>query len=387
MKASAVVYLLFRLGVPTQGLRLRTRAVEGESRGSAPALNCTKTKSLFWCVFVPSVFVVVAATGLNWRPTWAQELRQEQHPLEAKTELVKLDVTVLNQVGEFVDGLQEKSFRVLDNGAERPIVFFAPVTAPAKVVVILETSPAVYLFQDEHVAAAYTLLEGLAADDEVALVTYSDVARSVVPFTANRQQLLGAIENVQYMIGQASLNLYDSIGAVIDGMAAFPGKKALVLLSTGLDSSTPDRWDALTQNLCKADSVIFAIGLGGSLGNGGAMKKSPKKSRANSGAAADPPTQLELARNNLVTLSAMTGGRAYFPMSGDDFANAYREIASAVRHEYVVGIAPQHDGQVHTLSVDVLDPGGALPKKKKHGQPEYSIAARQRYIAPGSAPR
>lgn len=333
---------------------------------------------------------MVAAIGLNRQPSWAQEgqLPQEQHPLEAKTELVKLDVTVLNQGGEFVDGLQEKSFRVLDNGAERPIVFFAPVTAPAKVVVILETSPAVYLFQDEHVAAAYALLEGLAADDEVALVTYSDVARSVVPFTANRQQLLGAIENVQYMIGQASLNLYDSIGAVIDGMAAFPGKKALVLLTTGLDSSTPDRWDALTQNLCKADAVIFAIGLGGSLGSDGALKlKSAKKSRANSGAAADPPTQLALARNNLVTLSAMTGGRAYFPASRDDFANAYREIASAVRHEYVVGIAPQHDGQVHTLSVDVLDPGDALPKKKKHRQPEYSIAARQRYIAPGSAPR
>lgn len=348
-----------------------------------------QTKPLFLRALVLLVFVALAAISLHWRPTRAQEAqaRQEQHALEAKTELVKLDVTVLNRGGEFVDGLQEKSFRVLDNGVERPIVFFAPVTAPAKIVVILETSPAVYLFQDEHVAAAYALLEGLAADDEVALVTYADVARSVVPFTTNRPQLLSGIESVQYMIGQASLNLYDSISAVIEGMAAFPGKKALVLLTTGLDSSAPERWDALTQNLCKADEVIFAVGLGGSLESDGAPKpKSPKKVRANSGAAADPPTQLELARNNLVTLSAMTGGRAYFPASGNDFANAYREIASAVRHEYVVGIAPQHDGQVHTLSVDVLDPGGA-PTKKKHRQPEYSIAARQRYIAPRPAPR
>lgn len=341
---------------------------------------------------VLGLVVVLAMTTIssNGRPTWKQQAQvpKEQHPLEAKTELVKLDVTVLSRAGEFVDGLQERSFRVLDNGVERPIVFFAPVTAPAKIVVILETSPAVYLFQDEHVAAAYSLLEGLAPDDEVALVTYSDVAQSVVPFTTNRAQLLSAIENVQYMIGQASLNLYDSIGAVVDGMAAFPGKKALVLLTTGLDSSAPERWDALTQNLCKADPVIFAVGLGGALKNGEPKLKNSKKSksRSNSDITADPPTQLELARNNLITLSTMTGGRAYFPASGNDFANAYREIASAVRHEYVVGIAPQHDGQIHTLSVDVLEPGSRAPKNK-HGQPEYSVSARQRYIAPGPTPR
>src|SRR5215469_15596157 len=357
----------------------------GRARERNRALSYTWTKSPLWRV-VLLVFVAVASVGLNCRPTRGQEA-QEQHALEAKTELVKLDVTVLRRGGEFVDGLDAKNFRVLDNGEERPIVFFAPVTAPAKVIVILETSPAVYLFQDEHVAAAYSLLEGLAPDDEVALVTYADVPQSVVPFTTNRQQLLGAIENVQYMIGQASLNLYDSIGAVVDGMAAFPGKKALVLLTTGLDSSAPDRWDALTRNLSKADAVIFAVGLGGALRNDGDPKlKSAKKSRANSRVVNDSPTELDLARNNLLTLSAMTGGRAYFPASGDEFAGAYREIASALRHEYVVGIAPQHDGQVHTLSVDVLDPGGPASKKKR-GQPAYSVSARQRYIAPGSTPR
>jgi VWFA-related protein len=354
----------------------------GQARGSAFALNCAQAKSLLL-----RLLVALAAISLNWRPTPAQEAQgpEEQHPLEAKTELVKLDVTVLQRGGDFVDGLEQKSFRVHDNGVERPIVFFAPVTAPAKVVVVLETSPAVYLLQDEHIMAAYSLFEGLAADDEVALVTYSDVARSVVPFTTDRSQLLNALRNVQYMIGQASLNLYDSIWAVIDGISAFPGKKALVLLTTGLDSSDPERWDALTQNLRKADAVIFAVGLGGSFGNDSAEK--PKHSKKSLPAAADPlgPTVLETARSNLIALSDLTGGRAYFPASGNDFALAYREIASAVRHEYVLGIAPQHDGQVHALSVDVLDAGGAPPKKKR-GQPEYSIFARQRYIAPGPTP-
>jgi Ca-activated chloride channel homolog len=305
-----------------------------------------------------------------------------QRPLEAKTELVKLDVTVLNQRGDFVDGLEQKSFRVLDAGVERPITFFAPVSAPADVVILLETSPAVYLFQDEHIAAAYALLGGLGADDQVALVTYSDVPRSVVSFTTNKSQLLNALGNIQYTVGMASLNLYDSISAVIDGISPFPGKKALVLLTTGLDSSAPDRWGALTQKLQRADVVIFSIGLGQALGNNAATRtKGPQKPSPVSSSTNDSPI-LDKARDALVSLSAMTGGRAYFPGTDQDFAPAYREIAASLRHEYVLGIDPQHDGKFHALSVEVLNENGSVPKKK-HGQAEYRVSARQGYMAPG----
>jgi Ca-activated chloride channel homolog len=331
--------------------------------------------------------VALVVIGVNSSASYAglaQEVQDAQHPLQAKTELVKLDVTVLDTQGDFVDGLEQKSFRVLDNGIERPIVFFAPVTSPAKIVVILETSPAVYLFQDEHLAAAYVLLNGLPNDDEVALVTYSDVPRSLVSFTTNKPELMTALTNIQYMVGVASLNLYDSVSAVIDGIAAFPGKKALVLLTTGLDSSAPDRFAILTQKLRKDDVVIFSVGLGGgSLQNGNAKKgKLPKKS-SSAFDAADPvgTSTLERARQAVSEISAVTGGRAYFPETGEDFASAYREIAASVRHEYVLGIAPQHDGQLHRLSVEVADPQSSL-RKTKHRQPEYRISAREGYTAP-----
>jgi Ca-activated chloride channel homolog len=306
-----------------------------------------------------------------------------QHPLEATTELVKLDVTVLNAQGDFVDGLQQSSFRVFDDGAERPIAFFAPVTAPAKVVLILETSPAVYLFQDEHIAAAYSLLRGLGSDDQIALITYADVPKQVIGFTSNKQQLVYAIQNVQYMLGAAALNLYDSVSAVLDALGRFPGKKAIVLLTTGLDSSPPEHWDALLGKLHDSDVVIFSVGLGRSLDD---RAPKPKPSRKSVSDNRDPSETalLDKARNGLVELSSMTGGRAYFPETGQDFAPAYREIASSLRHEYVLGIAPGHDGHLHKLSVEVLDPNAKAVKKKKNAPPAYRTSARQSYIAPQS---
>jgi Ca-activated chloride channel family protein len=313
----------------------------------------------------------------------AQNSTAPQHPLEAKTELVKLDVSVLDKDGKFVGGLEQSSFRVLDNGAERPIIFFAPVETPARIVVMIETSPAVYMIQDEHIAASYALLNGLADDDQVALVTYSESPKELLPFTSDRTALQNALGGNQYMIGMASLNLYDSISAVVDGITPVPGKKAVVLLSTGLDSSGPERFEALVQKLRTQDVVIFAVGLGGSLNDNPAqeskaekkLKAKERKSRENAG-----PTTLERARAALLSLTAMTGGRAYFPESGNDFAPAYQQIASALRHQYVLGIAPQHDGQVHKLSVTV--PDAIAASKKSKGRSAYSISARDGYIAP-----
>ncbi len=336
------------------------------------------------------VVAIAVATFLNpcvnlARGAQDSAAAQAQRPLEAKTELVKLDVSVLDKEGKFVGGLEQKSFRVLDNGAERPIIFFAPVDTPARIVVMIETSPAVYMIKDEHIAASYALLNGLAEDDQVALVTYSDSPKELLPFTSDRAALQNALGGNQYMIGMASLNLYDSISSVVEGIAPVPGKKAIVLLSTGLDSSGPEHFDALVQKLRTQDVVIFAVGLGGSLNDNSAPvskaeKKAAAKAKRDAGAAGAGPTMLEKARAALLSLATMTGGRAYFPASGQEFAPAYQEIASAVRHQYVLGIAPQHDGQLHKLSVTVPDAATASHKSK--GRPEYSVSARDGYIAP-----
>jgi Ca-activated chloride channel family protein len=340
---------------------------------------------MFRCVAF-AVAIAVAAF-VNPRVTPARRSQGStaapaQHPLEAKTELVKLDVSVLDKEGKFVGGLEQKSFRVLDNGAERPILFFAPVETPARIVVMIETSPAVYMIKDEHIAASYALLNGLAEDDQVALVTYSDMPKELLPFTSDRAALQNALGGNQYMIGMAALNLYDSISSVVEGIAPVPGKKAIVLLSTGLDSSGPEHFDALVQKLRTQDVVIFAVGLGGSLNDNSApvTKAEKKAAKAKRDAAAPGPTMLEKARAALLSLATMTGGRAYFPASGNDFAPAYQEIASALRHEYVLGIAPQHDGQSHKLSVTLPDAAAASHKSK--GRAEFSVSARDGYIAP-----
>jgi Ca-activated chloride channel homolog len=337
-----------------------------------------------------SYAVAVCLSALASPVCRAQELGPPARtPLQTSAELVKVDVSVLDKHGNFIAGLSQNEFRVLDRGAAQPIVAFAPVEAPAQMLVMIETSPAVYLIHNEHLAAAYALLDGLASDDQVALVAYDQTPRVLLAFTPEKSALLAALGRLQYTIGMGDLNFYDSLSTVLDWLAPVTGKRALVLLTTGLDSSPPARWDALARKLRGSDVVIFPVALGGSL-RGDTNKKSKAKRSASklgeqetvASREASGATGFARADAALRSLAAMTGGRAYFPESDKDFVPIYHEIVSALRHQYVLGIVPAHDGQFHALTVEVLGNNGQ-PVKQQGRKAAYRVLAREGYLAPG----
>lgn len=301
-------------------------------------------------------------------------------PLAARTDLVRVDVSVLEKHGEFAAGLARRDFRVLDDGVERPIVLFTPVDAPARVLVMIETSPAVYLIHDQHLAAAFALLQGLDPADQVALVTYSDVPREILPFTTDKSALAQALDSLQYAIGMGQLNFYDSLSSVLDGLAPAQGKSAVVLLTTGLDSSPVSHWAPLVRKLRGSDVVIFCVALGGDLRGDGKKEKKKPRSASPSGPDGDSLEHLHgfaRADRALKLLAQITGGRAYFPQSDKNFVPIYRQIAATLRHQYLLGIAPAHDGKFHALTVQIAPAGKRSPKKSR-----YKVFAREGYIAP-----
>jgi len=308
--------------------------------------------------------------------------------IKVSSELVRVSASVLDRNGNFVTGLEQKDFRVLDNGAVQPIIYFAPLDAPAEVLVVVETSPAVYLFREEHIAAAYALLDGLAPDDEVALATYDSEPHALLAFTRDKAELLAALGKIQYGLGMGQLNFYDTVSTVTDWLPPAISKRAIVLLTTGLDSSSPARWEALEQKLRAQDVVIYSVALGGSLRTPSVAKpKSKKNSKASSDSAEipspDTPGGLSFARANdaLNSLASITGGRAYFPVEPQEFVPIYKEIAATLRHQYVLGISPAQDGQYHQLTVRIVDPNGRSTTAGAAATSE-KVYARQGYLAP-----
>lgn len=318
-----------------------------------------------------------------FRATAQQPVATIQQPIQSSSDLAIVDVSVLDRNGNFFSGLTQQDFHVLDGGAEKPIQFFAPVDAPAHVVILMETGPAVFLIHDEHLAALSSLLDGLAPDDQAALFVYSESPRELSAFTSDKAALRRSIDESQYMVGVDQLNFYDSLGAILDWLPGSPEKKAIVVLGTGLDSSPSNHWDSLERKLRADDVVIYAVGLGGSLRGDAPPPAKPAKKSKKKGAAVASTQTPAFARADQVlrSLAEITGGRVYFPQSQDDLAAEYREIAAAVRHQYLLGIAPSRDGAFHKLSIEVLNHNGP-PAKAKDKNPPYRAFYREGYLAP-----
>jgi VWFA-related protein len=299
--------------------------------------------------------------------------------ISVQVNLVSVPVTVTGRGGQFVSGLRSENFRLLVDGAAQPIEYFAPEQEPARVLVLVETGPAVYLLRREHIAAAAALLDGLAPDDRVAVAAYSDLPRLLLDFTADKRTAVAALGELVYGIGTARLNFYDSLASAVAWAEPQRGKYAIVALTTGLDSSGsgPGSWERLAQRLRPSNALVLPVALGGEL-------RGVKMPRRDNGAAVAEETSFARSDGVLRAIAAETGGQVFFPRSRRDFEETYRRIASLLRHQYSLGFtAPAHDlaGREHTIQVQVVDDRGRVFDGKQN-KTAYAVNYRRGFSAP-----
>jgi len=295
---------------------------------------------------------------------------QQPPPIRVSVNRVNVGVTVTDSAGHFVEGLRREDFQVLDNDVEQPVTDFLPIEEPAQLLLLIESGPAVLFLSKSHLLAADTLLTALAPTDRVAIASYSKSPQLLLDFTPNKTEARGALQSINFSNDFADLNLSSSLAAAIDWLAPLPGKKAIVLLSTGFDSSPLDDPQTIQRKLLTSDVRILAVSLASDFRKPAKRhKKLSAQDRSNRAVVQEGFAE---ADQSLRDLSTLTGGRVYFPSSAEEFGRAYAEIAQLVRHEYSIAFAPPAaDGQLHSVKVKVKDAS-------------YQIDHRQAYLAPAN---
>lgn len=307
-------------------------------------------------------------------------LRAQEPPLapaptiRLTIERVNVGVIVTDVRGKFVEGLHREDFHIFDNGVEQPITEFAPVDDPAQVLLLVEAGPAVYFLQDTHLYTASALLDGLSPGDRVALARYAEAPLALLDFTADKGAAQDALSGVRFNLGFGQLNLSASLSGMLDWLARVPGKKTIVLLSTGVDTSSPATIDLLQSRLQTGDVRILCVSLSAPLRNGKEGSRKQVQQAQQAFAAADA---------RLLAVADATGGRVFFPENAKAFQETFRQISQLVRHEYSLAFPPPvADGAVHQLKVTVDLPEGS----NKGKPPGYRVDHRKAYLAPSPAP-
>jgi Ca-activated chloride channel family protein len=303
---------------------------------------------------IAAVMLLAAEYSLPQEPTFKVDVR-----------LVRVLATVRNTAGELIGSLSKDDFLILDNGVPQQIAVFERQTAqPLSVVLLIDTSLSTakelrYETQAVSRFARAVLAEG-NPEDAVALISFHYEVHLLAGFTRR----LDRIESQMRALKPASgTSLYDAIYLASREFEARQGRRVLIVVTDGGDTTSSRRYHDALEALHRADAVLYAI----------LVLPITNEAGRNVG-----------GENALAGLAAGTAGRVFRPESmGPAVDEAFRDILRELRTQYFLGFYPKNappgpDG-FHRLEVRLRNPD--LRVNARSGYYEFVSTT----PAPGSA--
>jgi VWFA-related protein len=181
------------------------------------------------------------------------------------------------------------------------------------------------------------------------------------------------------MAAWSESNLYDAITDTADRMSGIEGRKAIVLIASGIDTLSKLTFDKTRKNLQEAGVPIYGIGI---------LQMAREMADARGGMGSMARLDFLMADSQMRTFAKETGGMAFFPRFEGEYAEIFQEVHRALRSQYVLTYQPSnaaHDGTFRKIKVDLVNPATnePLPVKDEKGKPiKYQIVAKAGYTAP-----
>lgn len=262
-------------------------------------------------------------------------LTAQQPTFRADVSLVHVIATVKNSAGELVGDLGKDDFEVYDNGAKQEIAHFGKQSdQPLSVALLVDTSgsTAKDLAYETGAAAKFlrAILEESNPADRVALYSFNyDIEQG--GFTQN---YAGLERRLRSLRGDAGTSLYDAVFYAARALEMREGRKAIVIMTDGGDTTSSRDLSAALKAAQIADAVIYPV----------VVLPITSQSGRNTG-----------GEHALDFMARGTGGRTFYPAINAQLDKAFADIVRELRTQYVLGFYPKDvpltKNPFHTLEV------------------------------------
>jgi len=304
-----------------------------------------------------------------------------QPSFKSDVDLVTVDVAVLDNQGHFIPGIPRGNFRVLEDNVPQQVQKVEMGEAPITVALLIEFSN---LFQRTWGPAWYQTLQlawgfasTLQAQDYCAVIAYDIKPEILTDFTTDRGKVQEALNQLQIPTWSEA-NLFDALIDTTDRMSGIEGRKAIVLISSGIDTFSKATFDKTRKALQDNGVPIYAVGLMQAL----------RIMAEGRGMSSSQEIDFLQADNQMRTFASETGGQSFFPRFQGEFPSIFQAVHQALRSQYVISYSSSnktHDGAFRKLKIDLVNPATnqPLPVKDEKGKPiKYQIVAKAGYKAP-----
>lgn len=235
-------------------------------------------------------------------------LSGERYTEQIEVNLVELPVSVSDAAGLPVTDLKEESFTVLENGKPQKLSsFHYAANLPISVGVLLDHSGSMEQRMGDAKAAASEFFRSiLRGSDRAFIAPFAGDPAKFAPFVADVSTLEAQVNAIPDAGGGTAL--YD---AIVTGLYRFrnvQGRKALIVITDGEDTTSRLSYDDMLTYARASRVPLYFIGIGLGFGSGGSMK----------------------------TLAAETGGIAYFIRNVKQLSETYKQLEKELRSQYLL---------------------------------------------------
>ncbi|HVW87344.1 MAG TPA: VWA domain-containing protein [Bryobacteraceae bacterium] len=297
---------------------------------------------------------------------------------KADTSVVNVDVAVMDNKGRFIPQIPRGNFRILEDNVPQTITQFSMGQAPMTVAMVIEFSNRFQSYWSmgwyETLQAAYGFTQTLRPDDYVAVIAYDLRTEILCDFTNDQSKLGEAMQRLR-IPGFSESNMFDALTDTADRMSKIEGRKAILLISSGIDTFSKLTYDKTRKRLQDSGVPVYSIGI-------------LQLARAIAEAQGGNMIDFLQGDNELRTFAKETGGQAFFPRFMGELPNTFMQISQALRNQYSLGYSPTNqakDGKFRKLTVQLVNPATNEPLKvtdEKGKSIKYTIIAKAGYTAP-----
>ncbi len=286
----------------------------------------------------------------------------DDEPLIIESEVVNVLFTAQDKKRRLLTTLKQGDVKLIEDGKEQEIVYFSrKVDLPLSLAILIDTSASQERTLPEEKEAAKSFIDAVVRPqkDEVAIISFTGESTLEQSMTNNVSRLRRAVDRVEFVppsgyIGggviapgtppisgrnqmtQGSTAIWDSVWVTADeilGPAPDKTRRAIVLLTDGINTSGQKKLDEAVQSALKSEAVVYSIGIGDNFYN-----------KVDTGA--------------LRKISERTGGRAFFPRDEGELREAFAQIQDEMRSQYLIAYEPVNqarDGSYRTIDIQLIN--------------------------------
>jgi Ca-activated chloride channel homolog len=308
--------------------------------------------SLLFLLCLPGVYALAEDRQQGDRIPPGSQSQKDEPTFRVNVRLVNVFTTVTDSRGAPVADLTRDDFRLLEDGVPQTIKVFEKESAiPLSIALAIDTSPSTQRDFKLEVSSARKFVHSiLRAEDRLSVFEVTENVDQITGFTSDLKRIEHGIDTLRTGPGTS---IYDAIFLCSDALLDREGRKVLVLITDGGDTTSKADYNSALRRAQQAEAIVYSIIV--------------------------VPVEADAGRNlggehALIQISKDTGGKYYYAEGEQQLDEAFRKISDELRTQYLIAFYPNRrvaDSPFRRIQVE-------LSKKDPEGR-AYQVRHRAGY--------